>query len=438
MRSLDRYTESDVDYLGKIFLSTAAVNRNMSRSLPRPSGPPITDKPETSQSSVAAYPYLTTPADADRRVPTLPAPREHHGRRRTSPSFSTDNNTAQWPSRSIPIPRISDTSGYGRHARSSSSLDRTSAHPARMSPELRNILSFHDHSRQSRQQPKSTPEVWGLPSREPLPSISHLIPSEAPSGASNHSLVGPPWSVHSPSPPGTSSLATVGTYEDVKAQPLPHSERASNTHPDVYAPGVGHERRSQLLSRTSTFIDAPPLQRGVSEVGYQHSYHNRRDGGADQVQVTPEASLTRWPHRSESATSGGQATPYLTKSVDPTVRAAPSPSSHISPQIDPQYSGDTIGSSTSIGPHSLPRFLCKRFVADKGVCYFYDDGSHCKAVIDGEAVTPLWGVTKAGKPRKRLAVACLTCREKKIKCDPDDPKCVQCDKFGRVCKFQHA
>jgi len=72
------------------------------------------------------------------------------------------------------------------------------------------------------------------------------------------------------------------------------------------------------------------------------------------------------------------------------------------------------------------------------MCYFYDDGSHCKTVIDGEAVNAHWGVTKAGKPRKRLAIACVTCREKKIKCDPDYPRCVQCEKFGRVCKFKNA
>ncbi|KAI9820501.1 MAG: hypothetical protein M1826_000900, partial [Phylliscum demangeonii] len=86
----------------------------------------------------------------------------------------------------------------------------------------------------------------------------------------------------------------------------------------------------------------------------------------------------------------------------------------------------------------LPRFVGERVVTGEGVCYFYDDGSYCRKVIDGEAVNAHWGVTKAGRPRKRLAVACLTCREKKIKCEPDFPKCVQCEKFGRVCKFKNA
>ncbi|QYT04574.1 hypothetical protein H0G86_011476 [Trichoderma simmonsii] len=97
-----------------------------------------------------------------------------------------------------------------------------------------------------------------------------------------------------------------------------------------------------------------------------------------------------------------------------------------------------LGPKIWTGTHFLPRFIRAAEVPGEGMCYFYDDGSHCKAVIDGEAVNAHWGVTKAGKPRKRLAIACITCREWKIKCDPDYPRCVQCEKFGRICKFKNA
>jgi hypothetical protein len=107
-------------------------------------------------------------------------------------------------------------------------------------------------------------------------------------------------------------------------------------------------------------------------------------------------------------------------------------------------SGDTVTVKDGLGPkiwtgtQFLPRFVRQAEVPGEGMCYFYDDGTHCKTVIDGEIVNAHWGVTKAGKPRKRLAIACITCREKKIKCDPDYPRCVQCEKFGRVCKFKNA
>lgn len=97
-----------------------------------------------------------------------------------------------------------------------------------------------------------------------------------------------------------------------------------------------------------------------------------------------------------------------------------------------------LGPKIWTGTHFLPRFVRAAEVPGEGLCYFYDDGSHCKAVIDDEAVNAHWGVIKSGKPRKRLAISCITCREEKIKCDPDYPRCVQCEKFGRICKFNNA
>jgi len=99
---------------------------------------------------------------------------------------------------------------------------------------------------------------------------------------------------------------------------------------------------------------------------------------------------------------------------------------------------DGLGPKIWTGAQFLPRFIRQAEVPGEGLCYFYDDGTHCKTHIDGEPVNAHWGVTKAGKPRKRLAIACITCREKKIKCDPDYPRCTQCEKFGRVCKFKNA
>lgn len=89
-----------------------------------------------------------------------------------------------------------------------------------------------------------------------------------------------------------------------------------------------------------------------------------------------------------------------------------------------QWEPNAAGSQC-VGTQELP---------GKGLCYVYEDGSTLPAVIDGEQVNPSWGITKAGKPRKRLAQACQTCREKKIKCDPGVPKCSQCTKARRPCR----
>lgn len=90
--------------------------------------------------------------------------------------------------------------------------------------------------------------------------------------------------------------------------------------------------------------------------------------------------------------------------------------------------------ASSIPPHVVD----ERYIEGEGLCYVYADGSHCPKSIQGIPVNANWGVTKAGKPRKRLAQACLTCREKKIKCQPKLPKCDQCQKSGRECRFESA
>lgn len=79
-----------------------------------------------------------------------------------------------------------------------------------------------------------------------------------------------------------------------------------------------------------------------------------------------------------------------------------------------------------------------RDIPGEGECYVLEDGSVMRTEIAGEKVNPAWGITKAGKPRKRLAKACATCREKKIKCEqggPGDTKCVQCARLNRPCKM---
>jgi hypothetical protein len=88
----------------------------------------------------------------------------------------------------------------------------------------------------------------------------------------------------------------------------------------------------------------------------------------------------------------------------------------------------------SRAPVRASRCVAQREIPGEGHCYIYEDGTYCRAIIDGEPVNPSWGITKAGKPRKRLAQACLTCREKKIKCEPGYPKCHQCAKSQRVCR----
>lgn len=102
---------------------------------------------------------------------------------------------------------------------------------------------------------------------------------------------------------------------------------------------------------------------------------------------------------------------------------------------------DMSSPETRNRPHKRsvrPHVVDERYIQGEGICYVYADGSHCPKAVDGIPVNANWGVTKAGRPRKRLAQACLTCREKKIKCQPNLPNCDQCQKSGRECRFESA
>lgn len=86
------------------------------------------------------------------------------------------------------------------------------------------------------------------------------------------------------------------------------------------------------------------------------------------------------------------------------------------------------------GPESSKQYLGIQELAGEGQFHVYEGGYRIPTHVDGESVNPAWGLTKANKPRKRLALACLDCREKKIKCEPGANSCLQCEKAKRPCR----
>lgn len=89
---------------------------------------------------------------------------------------------------------------------------------------------------------------------------------------------------------------------------------------------------------------------------------------------------------------------------------------------------------TPTGSDNRGPYLGITDVPGEGTFYVYENGQRIPTHVDGEQVNPAWGLTKANKPRKRLALACLDCREKKIKCEPGTSSCLQCEKAKRICR----
>lgn len=250
---------------------------------------------------------------------------------------------------------------------------------------------------------------------EPLPSVSQLL-----TPGSQSSIPASPFSdQHSPDPSDVGShplllLQNGISDRSVQAGTYPYHGSYENMpiqsqQRDKVDPRVNDYHAISPTMQYQTYSAPPPANGqpygGYSELARQAQYPNQ------PRQIAPLASSAQFYPR--------QPTNY---EVSPSSISGLDSNSH-----DP---------ANPVKP--LPRVVGEQIIPGEGPCWVYEDGSTCKKVIDGEAVNAQWGITKAGKPRKRLAIACTTCREKKIKCDPGDPKCVLCEKYGRECKFTTA
>jgi hypothetical protein len=291
--------------------------------------------------------------------------------------------------------------------------------------------------------------------REQLPPLSSLFGN--PSSHHNRLSQSPYSDRHSPVYPATSPrdarhpatpVHLDRPYEGSYFQRPPVSRQPSYSsriepverlgfQPPPRSNTAGISPSSPRYEGLSSRLDAPRAQEPHARSGWPTQQHQprpdyySRDTSSSFKPHSEQRSLPSNPRINPDGRSG-----YRDADLPSTPTFPPTPASTV--VGDTATTKDGLGPKIWTGTQFLPRFVRQAEVSGEGLCYFYDDGTHCKTVIDGEIVNAHWGVTKAGKPRKRLAIACITCREKKIKCDPDYPRCVQCEKFGRVCKFKNA
>ena len=127
------------------------------------------------------------------------------------------------------------------------------------------------------------------------------------------------------------------------------------------------------------------------------------------------------------------ASSHLTNGVSsPFTPAALDDAQYRSPAATYDRSSNSAYVATSAD--SQKKYLGVKQVPGEGEFHVYEGGFRLPTQVDGEQVNPAWGLTKANKPRKRLALACLDCREKKIKCEPGATSCLQCEKAKRTCR----
>ena len=285
---------------------------------------------------------------------------------------------------------------------------------------------------------------------KPLPSVSQLLTPSTQKHISSSPSSSPQRSPNSSRPPTSGLPNNRESSFNQRAQPYQYPHQP--TYPQVqsttqmrFPTNVSLPREGfPINSSTSRFPSSYGDHQGPSMSTYASSLESTQQAlYPSQSQRVPPA-LPR--HQSTSGSNASHSHPMLPIGVAQSQYMPPlngpitfqGQTSAYQMTPNPATASEHISPTPANKVKPQPRVIAERDIPGEGPSWVYEDGTTCKKVIDGEVVNAQWGVTKAGKPRKRLAIACTTCREKKIKCDPAEPKCVQCEKFGRDCKFTTA
>jgi hypothetical protein len=185
---------------------------------------------------------------------------------------------------------------------------------------------------------------------------------------------------------------------------------------------------SSLQSRPGHKVDLPILETPVGRQGHVPTTHS-------PYSTYPDSTRDSNGYRREEVVQGHQSNgvnghpPHI-----PYISNGPDHGQHYRSASTTDHSVGRYSGPTNVET-SNKTFLRAEEVPGQGKFYVYEGGHRIPAQVDGEAVNPNWGLTKAMRPRKRLAQACLDCREKKIKCEPGQSNtCVQCEKAKRPCR----
>jgi hypothetical protein len=263
------------------------------------------------------------------------------------------------------------------------------------------LSNEHQHSREASESHSNT---------QRLPSLRTLLEPELLDKHSvDHSLRhAASQSSHNASPHYASSSPTLKRRHDFDNYGYGNLER------NAAMPQVSYVHRPQLPHSHAEQQSATPSTPG-SALSTGSLEHQRHGSSTQSLQDNAAGSIFRHPPTASES---------MTMLAGQVYDEVEDPSRPVRRRID----------ALSRAPIRATRCIAQRDMPGEGLCYIYEDGTYCRAIIDGEPVNPSWGITKAGKPRKRLAQACLTCREKKIKCEPGYPKCHQCAKSQRICR----
>ncbi|WPH03874.1 Hypothetical protein R9X50_00675700 [Acrodontium crateriforme] len=223
--------------------------------------------------------------------------------------------------------------------------------------------------------------------------------------------------------PGVRDILSPPIHSPPYQWPVSNSDRPNGPHHD-------HQGWHRPLA-----FQPPPEPSQSHSVPFERrsEYPMPMPGRRNTGQSIPESPIVLDQHRgrlsqasnSSYQTSVGAPSPYLSSSAEDSAYASPPNGTRLHLTTNPQ---------TGTLSDRPPKLMGRVEVPGEGAYFVYEDGTRLPTSVDNEPVNPEWGLTKANKPRKRLASACLDCREKKIKCDYAVNGCGNCVKAKRPCR----
>ncbi|KAK5164634.1 uncharacterized protein LTR77_009840 [Saxophila tyrrhenica] len=203
-----------------------------------------------------------------------------------------------------------------------------------------------------------------------------------------------------------------------------YQERSLHPPMALHPPHIqtGHSPGQQSRPFEVPVLDTTRVNKHAPHAVPISPYSRFPDSARDYPETHPEAMQQRF---NSMHVSNGTHVPSAA-SVVPGDAQCPSPAAGFDrPSRSPNAGQPSENQRKYLGTHEIP---------GDGAYHLYEGNYRIPAYVDGEPVNPAWGLTKALKPRKRLALACMDCREKKIKCEPGAHSCVQCEKAKRPCR----
>jgi Fungal Zn(2)-Cys(6) binuclear cluster domain len=206
--------------------------------------------------------------------------------------------------------------------------------------------------------------------------------------------------------------------------------------PSTYLPQYG-VRKGPPVSANTALDSFPPPPKRASESSIRTLQSDQSDFSTWRRQSVTSSTSTAMPAVNPPINNFMQASPQHLPWSLPQQKVLLTPRAHTNglAQSNPYEEWSPGSDYTSRSTNS--RSIAGQNLDSNEMYGSSQESNYAQAWHDA-AEHPDWGTTKAGKPRKRLAQACTSCRHKKIRCYPNQNtlRCAQCERSQSDCRFE--